>query len=138
MDKMSLDDPRTFPSPQVLKETLGASYSAFEALVAWLLSIDAAPEWNYYRDGHGWLGKMPCKKKNLGWIHVYSGYFILTCHFTVKHHEAIAQLPIPEAVKEAFFNTETTARLRPLPVRVDTERLPPEIEVILRFKKGLK
>lgn len=138
MDKMVLNDPQKFPSAGVLKETLGASYSAFEALHTLLASMEAATEWNYYRDGHAWLGKMPYKKKNLGWIHVYDGYFILTCHFTAKHEEAIAGLPIPEAVKKAFFHTETAGKLRPLSVRVDSEKLPPEIETILRFKKGLK
>lgn len=138
MDKMIFNDPNMFPSAEVLKETLGASYSAFEALHVLLASMEAAVEWNYYRDGHAWLGKIPYKKKNLGWIHVYRGYFILTCHFTAKHEEAITGLPIPEAVKETFFNTESAGKLRPLSVRVDTERLPQATEVILRFKKGLK
>ena len=138
MDKIIFNDPDTFPSAEVLKETLAASYSAFEALHALLASMDATTEWNYYRDGHAWLGKMPYKKKNLGWIHVYSGYFILTCHFTAKHEEAIAGLAIPEAIKETFFHAETTGKLRPLSVRVDSGKLPPEIETILRFKKGLK
>lgn len=136
--EQALQNKEEFPSAEVLKETLGASYSAFEALHVLLASMEAAVEWNYYRDGHAWLGKIPYKKKNLGWIHVYRGYFILTCHFTAKHEEAITRLPIPEAVKETFFNTESAGKLRPLSVRVDTERLPQATEVILRFKKGLK
>ncbi len=138
MKTISLKDKEIFPSDEVLKNVLGASYTAYEALVEALAAIDITPEWNYYRDGNAWLCKMPCKKKNLGWLATYDNYFSITFYFMEKHLEAIAQLDIADSIKETFYQTKATGKLIPMNIRIDSSELPGDVMRILLFKKGLK
>lgn len=75
METLALRDGDILPTQEVLEAVLGSSYPAFEELNALLISMEIRPEWNYYRDGKAWLCKMMFKKKNMGWLHVYDGFF---------------------------------------------------------------
>lgn len=137
METISLKEKEVFPSAEVLKNVLGASYPAYEALVKELAAMDITPEWNYYRDGNAWLCKMPCKKKNLGWIATYDGYFSITCYFMEKHFEGIAQLDIADSIKEAFYQTKPSGKLIPMNIRINSGELPEDVMRMLVFKKSL-
>ena len=138
MSEIRLRDKEIYPSAEVLKAILGGSFAAYEEMIAELAELDITPEWNYYRDGNAWLGKMPFKKKNLGWFHVYEGYFMVTFYFTEKHLEKIAELDISEEIKKAFFMTKPTGKLIAMFITMDTGKLPDDFMKVLLFKKNLK
>lgn len=138
MNPLILKDANEFPTPEVLERALGDSYVAFEKLNAEFAESGIVPEWRYYNDGKAWLCKLMLKKKNLGWLHVYDKSFIVSCFFTEKHFEAIEKLDVAPEIKEAFFHSETTGRLIPMPIEVSTRELPEDIMKMIAFKKGLK
>jgi ABC-type Fe3+ transport system substrate-binding protein len=55
MDAIKLTDPEIFPTPEVLKVTLGGSYQAYEKLAARFQEYGLDYSWNYYKDGKAWL-----------------------------------------------------------------------------------
>lgn len=84
METLALRDGDILPTQEVLEAVLGSSYPAFEELNALLIAMEIRPEWNYYRDGKAWLCKMMSKKKNMGWLHVYDGFFRVSFFFHGK------------------------------------------------------
>lgn len=138
MSELLLRDKEVFPSDEVLATVLGNSYTAFEQLTGQLLSQGIVPEWNYYRDGNAWLCKLLLKKKNLGWLHVYDRYFIVTCHFTEKHLTGIETLRVSDAIKQEFCNAKITGRLMPMSITVRTEEPLQDVLNMLAFKKECK
>ena len=102
METLALRDGDILPTQEVLETALGSSYPAFEELNALLIAMEIRPEWNYYRDGKAWLCKMMFKKKNMGWLHVYDGFFRVSFFFMERHLSAIADLNISDHIKEDF------------------------------------
>lgn len=138
MNPLILKDANEFPTPEVLEKALGDSYVAFEKLSTEFAEFGIVPEWRYYNDGKAWLCKLMLKKKNLGWLHVYDKSFVVSCFFTEKHFEAIEKLDVAQEIKEAFFHSETTGKLIPMPIKVCNQELPEDIMKMIAFKKGLK
>ena len=68
MEIPKLKDQTIFPSEEVLKDVMGNSYPAFEALTKEVTSEQLAltMEWRYYKDGKAWLCKVQFKKNNYG------------------------------------------------------------------------
>ena len=137
MDKLVLSNNELYPSAKVLQEALGESFMAFESLCNDLIPHNIIPEWNYYNDGKAWLCKLLFKKKNLAWLGVYSGYFVVTCYFTERHLEKIADLDISEPVKETFCIANPIGRLLPMSITIDTANLSADVLTMILFKKGL-
>ena len=138
METLALRDGDILPTQEVLEAVLGSSYPAFEELNALLISMEIRPEWNYYRDGKAWLCKMMFKKKNLGWIGVFDGYFKVSFYFTEKHLNAIVDSDISDIIKEDFYNAKPTGRLLPMTVAVTDKEKLKEVLPVLLFKKNLK
>ena len=138
METLALRDGDILPTQEVLEAVLGSSYPAFEELNALLISMEIRPEWNYYRDGKAWLCKMMFKKKNLGWIGVFDGYFKVSFYFTEKHLNAIVDSDISDIIKEDFYNAKPSGRLLPMTVAVTDKEKLKEVLPVLLFKKNLK
>ena len=138
MAELKLKDSGLLPTNEVLAAVLGRSFAAFGILSSALPTHEIVPQWNYYKDGNVWLCKMLFKKKNLGWLHVYEGYFIVTCYFTEKHLPKIVDLHVSESVKSEFYKAKPAGRLIPMSVAVRTEQPPDDVLTMLLFKKGLK
>lgn len=126
------------PTPEVLNSVLHDSYPAFEEWDNVLSGLDIKPEWNYYKDGNAWLCKMMFKKKNLGWIGVFDGYFKVSFYFTEKHLNAIVDSDISDTIKEDFYNAKPSGRLLPMTVAVTDKEKLKEVLPVLLFKKNLK
>ncbi len=138
MSEIKLRDKDTYPSDEVLQEVLGTSFTAFKKMEEVRAGEAVEPQWRYYTDGHAWLCKMLAKKKNLGWIHIYDHYFMVTFYFMERHFGQIEQLSIAQKLKENFFGQKPTGKLIPMFVTVNTGNLPEDVLTLLRFKKSLK
>lgn len=138
METLALRDGDILPTQEVLEAVLGSSYPAFKELNALLIAMEIRPEWNYYRDGKAWLCKMMSKKKNMGWLHVYDGFFRVSFFFMERHLTAIADLNISDCIKEDFYEMKPVGKLLPMSIAVcDKEKLE-DVLTVLRFKKSLK
>ena len=138
MEKLALRDGDILPSQEVLEAVLGSSYPAFEELNALLISMEIRPEWNYYRDGKAWLCKMMFKKKNMGWLHVYDGFFRVSFFFMERHLSAIADLNISDYIKEDFYEMKPVGKLLPMSIVVGDKEKLEDVLTVLRFKRSLK
>ena len=138
MEQLILKDVNVFPEKEVLKCALKDSFSIFEEFTGVLSELGITPEWNYYRDGGAWLCKMLLKKKNLGWIAVYAGYFSITCYFLERHVEAIAALNISEQIKENFCLAKPVGKLLPMRIIATDSLAIKNIATVIQLKKGLK
>lgn len=128
-----------FPSSEVLRITLKDSYPVFRKLEDHLKATDISIEWNYYNDGKAWMGKLFHKKKNLGWLHVYDGYFTTTCFFMEKHLEAIQLSDISKEMIAEFENKlHTSNKLIPMAVTLYDEDHLKEAIAVIHFKRKLK
>lgn len=137
-DVVALKNKQEFPTDEVLKRVLGDSYVAFEKLLTAFEKEELVPEWNYYNDGKAWLCKILSKKKNLGWLIVYDKYFVVSCYFTEKHLDKIADLNISDSIKESFYTAKSSGKLIPMPITIETNELPEDVLKMILFKKSLK
>ena len=138
METLALRDGDILPTQEVLEAGLGSSYPAFEELNALLISMEIRPEWNYYRDGKAWLCKMMFKKKNMGWLHVYDGFFRVSFFFMERHLSAIADLNISDYIKEDFYEMKPVGKLLPMSIVVGDKEKLEDVLTVLRFKRSLK
>lgn len=138
METIALKNKDVIPSQEVLESVLQTSYPAFEELINRLSELGIRPEWNYYNDGKVWLCKMLWKKKNLGWLSVWGGFFKTAFYFTEKHLEGIAGLDIAESIKEDFCKAKPVGKLMPMVIEVRKQEQLKDVLTVVRFKKDLK
>ena len=138
MEPLILKDGNVFPDKEVLRCALKGDFSLFEAFSDLLSELGVTPEWNFYRDGGAWLCKMLLKKKNLGWIAVFDGYFSITFYFLERHLEAIAALDISEQIKEDFCRMKPHGKLLPMRIIAADSMAIKDIATVIQLKKGLK
>lgn len=139
MDINALKNKEVFPDGKVLQMILGESFHAFNTLSNVLAQNEIVPEWRYYRDGNAWLCKLLAGKKNLGWLHVYQGYFTVTCHFMERHIPQIQdELQVSESIKKEFYEVQTAGKLMPMHIRIYSHELPEDVLTMLLFKKKMK
>ena len=138
MEQLILKDGTVFPDSEVLKSAMKGSFQIYEEFLVMLTESGITPEWNYYKDGGAWLCKMLLKKKNMGWIAVFDGYFSTTFYFLERHLEAIAELDIAERIKEDFCCAKPVGKLIPMRIRVTDNLSIKDVSTVIQFKKGLK
>ena len=138
MEQLILKDGTVFPDMEVLKCALKDSFPIYEEFLGVLTELGITPEWNYYKDGGSWLCKMLLKKKNMGWIAVFDGYFSVTFYFLERHLEAIAELEISEQIKEDFCKAKAHGKLLPMRIIAADSLAIKDIAIVIQLKKGLK
>lgn len=85
MNPLMLKNKNIFSTLQILKDVLGHSYKVFEEQRTEFTDSVIVTEWQYYNDSKAWLCKLMCKRKSLGWFHVYNIFFTVSCFFAEKH-----------------------------------------------------
>jgi len=138
MEPLILKNKEVYPLDEILENVLKGSYPAFLELRDNLSGLGIKFEWNYYNDGKAWLCKMLLKKKNLGWVGVFDGFFSTTFYFMEKHLESIADLDITEDIKNDFCQSEFVSKLKPLRFNIHNETQLTDVYTVIEFKKGLK
>lgn len=138
MEPFALKDKEQFPTPEVLSTILKGSFPAYEQLEKELADAGTGIEWKYYNDGKAWMGKLMAKKKNLGWLHVYSGFFTVTCFCMEKHLETIAASALPQQVKDQVLGEAFNSKLKPMRIAVRAVEQIADVYKLLDFKKRLK
>jgi len=99
MNRSLLTDPDIHPTPEVLKNALGESYTAFEELSTILSDkFNLSMDWIYYKYNgcYDWFCKPMFKKRGVFWLSVWERYFIIRFYFLESQLEGIAKLETNE------------------------------------------
>ncbi|MDR1680063.1 MAG: DUF3788 domain-containing protein [Prevotellaceae bacterium] len=135
MEKPLLNNPEIFPTSEVLKETLGKSYAAFEQLSALLIEQGVALDWKYYNDGKAWLCKVSYKKKTIFWLSAWNGYFMTSFYFLERHLEGIMALEIDNS---HYTLEKEWGKMIPLLFNISKSEQLPDLLKMVEYKKKAK
>jgi len=137
MEIRLLTEQETFPSKEVLRDTLGNVYEVFEDLETQLSQNEFALiyDWHYYKDSKGWLCKVCHKKKTIFWLSVWDGFFKTSFFFLERHLEGIADLNIAE---NSFVIEKEWGKMIPLIFNISNQKQFPDLLKIISFKKASK
>lgn len=140
METQRLRDPDTFPDKEILLQALGASFPAYEKLLATVSSpsFGLLAEWRYYRDGGAWLCKVTHRKKTIFWLSVWKEFFKTTFYFTERTRQGILSLDIEARLKEELMRDNFIGKLIPLTFNIRSVRQVEDILKVATYKKSLK
>lgn len=139
MNKPFLNNKDEFPDDKILLKVLDKGKVLWDEWVR-ALSVDfpsASLEWNYYKDGGAWLGKLVQKKKTVCWVSVWSKFFKVTFYFTEKNDKDIRDLKIDQRLKDDYFSHKPVGKLKPLIVEVKTKKTLNDVRELIRYKTSL-
>jgi hypothetical protein len=121
-----LTDPDRLSDDEQIREHLGASFFAWRRLESALRGpeLDLALSWHHFRDG-GWLCKALRGKKNIAWLAVWEGFATVTCHFSARHRDDLAALPLPDCLRTQISQVEMSGAMLPVVVEI---RSPADVE----------
>ena len=148
-ENLRLRDPKMMPTSEVLEQTLGNSYVAYEALQNALPGLDIEQEWQWYTPHKAWFAKGQHfwttprgtrKEKNLYWLHVYEGCFSVAVWFKEKDRTEIMKANVSEKTKQLIRDAKTMGKMPTFPVVFDITTAEPlaDIYVLIDCKKGLE
>jgi len=140
MERPLLNEPGVYPSEEVLKRFLGASYPFYTEFVSAVTGpgYELMLEWNYYKDGKSWLCKATFRKKTVFWLSVWEGSFKISFYFTEKTMEGVLDLEIDEGIKIDFRQRKQVGKLIPLIMEIVSKQQLKSAFAIVNHKKGLK
>ena len=135
-----LKDSSIMPNADLIQLALGESYPAFDEIMQTITQTpyNLTPKWNYYNDGKAWLCKVEYKKKTVFWLSVWNGYFKTGFYFTEKNCQGIANLDIPDSIKEDFNHCKPIGKLMPLAITINNREQISTLLKVIEYKKGLK
>jgi hypothetical protein len=104
MGDSALNDPKVFPSEDVLGEKLGRAAAAYRGVFDYLASDfpGIAGEWKFYNDGKCWLQKVSRKGKTAFWLSVSPGFFRTTFYLSAAMGDIVEGSDLPEDAKASF------------------------------------
>lgn len=140
MERPLLNDQGVYPSEEVLKGVLGASYPVYKDFVNIVTGpgFELMLEWNYYKDGKSWICKATFRKKTVFWFSVWEGSFKVSFYFTEKTMKGILDLEIDEGIKTDFRQQKPIGKLIPLVMEIVSEQQLKSAFAIVNYKKLLK
>ena len=148
-EKLRLRDPGVMPTSELMEQTLGDSYVAYEAFQDALPGLEIEQEWQWYTPYKVWFAKGQHfwttprgtrKEKNLYWLHVYGGYFNVAVWFTEKNRMEVLSSDMSEEIKQLIRDAKTMGKVPTFPVVFDIATAEPldDVYALLECKKRLE
>lgn len=145
-ENLWLKDPKVLPTNELLKQTLGDSYAAYEAFQNALPQLEIEQEWQWYtpykawfaKGQHCWTTKRGTKKeKTLYWLYVYEKHFSIAVWFKEKNRLEVLGANVSEKTTQLIQNAKTMGKLPTFPVVLDITTVEPltDIYTLLDCKK---
>jgi len=138
INSIELTNENIFPTENVLKNSLGNSYTAYEELLCMFNNNNLNSEWRYYKDGKAWLCKVQRKKKTIIWMSVWKGYMKATIYFPERYLNDILTLKISQETKDAIRLSNRIGKSIPCMFEIKNEKVLKDIEVVMTHKINLK
>ena len=148
-DNLRLRDPGATPTSELLEQTLGDSYAAYELLQEALPGLEIEQEWQWYTPHKAWYAKGQHfwttprgtrKEKNLYWLHVFEGYFNVAVWFLEKNRAEILKANVSEQTKQLIREAKTMGKMATFPVMFNVTTTEPlaDIYELIDCKKRLE
>ena len=140
MLRPSLNDPKQFPSDQILSPQLGKAKPAWIAFLA--LLKEKAPqltnEWRYYNDGKSWLFKVNRHATTICWAAVWDKYFTVAFYLNARAEELVRNSSLDLALKQGFLHPAEANKFRSIRVEVRGKSDLNAVEELLDIKLKVK
>jgi hypothetical protein len=135
-----LRDPKVFPGPEVLKDSLKEAYPVYEELLASITGPEygLVPEWRFYNDGKAWLCKVAYKKKTIFWLSVWDEFFKVSFYFTMSTAKGVTDLAIRKSIRDKLISAKPIGKLIPLVVDIRKKAQLKDLLKLIDYKKSLK
>ena len=148
-EKLRLREHEVLPTSQVLEQTLGDSYVAYETLQEALPNLEMEQDWQWYTPYKAWFAKGQHwwatpkgarKEKNLYWLYVFEGYFSVAVWFKKKDRMEVLNADVSERTKRLILDAKTMGKLPTFPVLFEITTVEPlaDIYALLDCKKRLE
>ena len=148
-ENLQLRDPEVTPTSEILEQTLGGSFSAYEAFQEALPELEIEQEWQWYTPHKAWFAKGQHfwttprgtrKEKNLYWLHVYEGTSSVGVWFKEKNRDEILYANVSEKTRRLIHNAETMGKVPTFPVVFDitTDESLADLCTLIECKKELE
>ena len=152
MDKhemLRLRDPSVMPISEVLSQTLGDSYAAYEIFQEELPGLEIEQEWQWYTPHKAWFGrgqhfwttpKGTHKEKTLYWLHVFDGYFDIAVWFKEKNRMEAMKSNVSEKTRQMILDAGTMGKMPTFPVVFNITTTEPlaDIFTLIECKKRIE
>jgi len=147
--KLQLRDPGMTPTSELLEQTLGGSFAAYEMLQEALPGLEIEQEWQWYAPHKAWFAKGQHfwttargtrKEKNLYWLHVFEGSFDVAVWFLEKNRIEILRADLGEETKQIIREAKTFGKMATFPVVIEVADIKSlaDIYTLIDYKKRLE
>ena len=152
MDKnenLRLRNPGVTPTSELLEQTLGGSYAAYEEFQDNLPGLEIEQEWQWYtphkawfaRGRHWWTTPRGAnKEKTLYWLHVFEGCFDVAVWFKEKNRAEAMKADVSETTRQMIQDAKTMGKVPTFPVVFNVSTTEPlaDIYALIECKKMLE
>lgn len=137
--KVMLTNKDEYPTNEILQQYFSETeYELYEQLLDGLYKNDLQEEWNYYRDGKSWLGKIMFKKKNLGWISYLESGLQVGVYFGERLWSQVLALDLDERIQSKLPQIEKSGNLYGVIIPISDEAYVKAALSLVLFKKIAK
>lgn len=126
------------PTEARIKETLKDKYSILKDIRHFVQQNigETSEEWKYYGAKNGWVLKTFLKKRNLFFIGIYEGYFLISFVFGDKAVTTIMESSVSEETKIILSKARKYAEGRGISFEVFDEKHLDDIQKLVKIKVG--
>lgn len=137
--KAILTNKDEYPTNEILQRYFSETeYELYGKLLDGLHENGLQEEWNYYRDGKSWLGKIMWKKKNLGWISYLETGLQVGIYFGEWLWPQVLTLDLEERIQTRLPQIEKNGRMYGIIIPISDEAYVKGVLSLVLFKKAAK
>lgn len=138
VNTIELVDPTIYPTDDILKKTLGDSFTMYHEILEMFTENGLQLEWKYYKDGKAWLCKVTKGKKTIIWMSAWKDYMKACIYIPEKYINSLFLLDLEETTKKTIINTKNIGKSKPCIFELKKNVNLKDFIEIIRFKKELK
>ena len=148
-EKLQLREREVLPTSELLKQTLGNSYTVYETFQNALAGFGIEQQWQWYTPHKAWFAKGQHKwttpkgakkEKNLYWLYVYEGFFSVAVWFKEKNRMEALNADVSDKTKHLILDGKTMGNMPTFPVVFDitTDEPLADIFTLMEYKKRIE
>lgn len=137
--KAILTNKDEYPTNEVLEQYFSRpEFELYKQLLDGLHQNDLREEWNYYKDGKSWLGKILFKKVNLGWISYLETGLQVGVYFGDRLWQQVLALELDERIRCRLPAIKKSGNLYGVIVPISDQAYIKAALTLVLFKKTAK
>ena len=136
MDKSIFSVKAEKPTLEGLKQGIGKTFAAWQALVDFVIEQypAAQQEWHFAGEKYGWSFRVKDKKRVIVYLLPRDGYFKTAFVFGQKAYDTIMDSKIAEDIKEELRQAKPYAEGRGIRTDIKAGKLPADIKKLVEIK----